>query len=38
MELMINRIIYAEVSVAFDRIEVLDELLPASVFLRKNLL
>jgi len=35
--LMINPIIYAEVSIAFDRIEAVDELLPASLFIREDL-
>jgi len=35
--LVINPIIYAEVSTAFDRIEAVDELLPASLFIRENL-
>jgi len=34
---MINPIIYAEVSIAFDRIEAVDELLPASLFIREDL-
>ena len=35
--LMINPIIYAEVSVRFDRIEALDEALPTNVFRREPL-
>jgi len=35
--LMINPVIYAEVSIAFDRIEAVDELLPASLFIREDL-
>ena len=35
--LLINPIVYAEVSIAFDRIEAVDELLPASLFVRENL-
>ena len=35
--LLINPIVYAEVSIAFDRIEALDDLLPAAVFHREAL-
>lgn len=35
--LIINPIIYAELSVTFDKIELLDELLPGSVFIREEL-
>lgn len=35
--LLINPLIYAEVSVAFSRIEDLDQLLPATVFRREDL-
>lgn len=34
---LLNPIVYAEVSIGFDRIEELDELLPASYFVRENL-
>lgn len=36
-QLLINPLIYAEVSVAFSRIEDLDQLLPATVFQREDL-
>lgn len=35
--LIINPIIYSEISVAFDRIEDLDQLLPESIFVREDL-
>jgi len=35
--LVINPVIYAEVSIGFDRIEDLDEALPASAFLRRTI-
>ncbi len=35
--LLINPIVYAEISIAFDRIEELDELLPETVFHREAL-
>lgn len=34
---LLNPIVHAEVSIGFDRIEELDELLPASYFVRENL-
>lgn len=36
-QLLINPLIYAEISVAFSRIEDLDQLLPATVFQREDL-
>ena len=35
--LVINPIVYAEVSIAFDRIEALDDVLPEAVFRREDL-